>query len=1194
MKILKIKALNINSLKGETQIDFRTFLEDNALFAITGPTGAGKSTILDIITCALYARTPRLKNPNELMSRHTGECYCEVEFEIKEKVYRCSWTQKRARKKADGRFQSAKMELSDVQTAKVIKSTLRDVPKYVEELSGLDFDRFKQSMVLAQGGFDAFLKADEKERSTLLEKMTGTDIYKKISLQIYDTHKTLNTDIETDKKVLATTELLDSNAVEEKTKALESSKVQKEDLDKKVLEFNNIKNWIETKDKLESEDKNYTELYENVVKEKEDKKEDFEKFTLSSKALNVESLYSQYTTIETTLEKDEKNYANLVDEVGRLDIVLKTQELDYKQSKKATLKAEEIFNSEMKKIKEVRVLETQIDEKQKSLDILTQSIETTQQQREKETTILNTLDKEYTKIQENATALNRYIETHSKDEKLLEILPLIKNKIEEYTIYHTTVKGLDNTIALSQEDIKTKKSIYTTIEKETQDLKALYETKSKEYNEIEQLSKKDTSTEELLNNSIKKQELVQKSYLGYMEYSKKQENEELVKSNLEKEYLQLQQGLETKKSLVKELKLHIETLREKKENELLIKKYEEDRKNLEEGSECYLCGSTTHPYINNAKSIKDTDTTIKLIKKETLLEKEEKELNSLDKSLTLVNAKINDTKKELKKIEECQKSYFEELQKESIEIGDETQSDIENKIETLHTQLQSIKQRREEKEVVLKQRDEVHTNYNTQNIKCTAMEKELTKLTSDITHLQTEKEKSTQLLDRLRTELIKYYHQYDVEFEEKSYKKNYEVFNTQKELFVKKLAEKKELEKEQNKKELEKKELETKLISLKELLRVEEEKKKGYQLSLKEQKEKSTNILNVANILKYEEEVNKSCKNIEEIETKHSKELTKSKTKQEEQSKQEKSLKEQIILNTLNSKQLKQKLDDEVALNGFENIKAFTKAILGKEQREELATLCKGIEEKYDKYKTLKIDTSKKLEEHKKREIKIIPIDEVIHELKELHTKIEELQQNIGAISQTLQRNEEDRKKNEEKIKELEKKQEVFKIWVKLNDMIGSADGNKFAKFAQGITLDQLISLANNHLIHLSSRYELQRGTDPKQLLEIEVCDSFQGDVVRSVSTLSGGESFIVSLSLALGLSELASQKIAIDSLFLDEGFGTLDEDSLETALNALNLLQSSGKMVGVISHVEALKERIPLQIKVMPKGDGTSFVELG
>jgi len=111
--------------------------------------------------------------------------------------------------------------------------------------------------------------------------------------------------------------------------------------------------------------------------------------------------------------------------------------------------------------------------------------------------------------------------------------------------------------------------------------------------------------------------------------------------------------------------------------------------------------------------------------------------------------------------------------------------------------------------------------------------------------------------------------------------------------------------------------------------------------------------------------------------------------------------------------------------------------------------------------------------------------------------------------------------------------------------------------------------------------------------MELEIIDSYQGNVERPVSTLSGGESFIVSLALALGLSALASQKIAIDSLFLDEGFGTLDTESLETALNALNLLQTSGKMVGVISHVEALKERIPLQIKLIPNGDGTSSVEV-
>ena len=188
MKILKIKLLNINSLKGEFEVDFEKFLKDESLFAITGPTGAGKSTILDVITCALYGRTARLSNPNELMSRHTGECLCEVEFEVKGKVYRSSWSQKRARKSADGAFQSAKMEVSEIESGKVLESYLSKVPKYIEELSGLDFDRFIQSMMLAQGSFDAFLKAKENERSSLLEKITGTQIYKQISQEIYQTY----------------------------------------------------------------------------------------------------------------------------------------------------------------------------------------------------------------------------------------------------------------------------------------------------------------------------------------------------------------------------------------------------------------------------------------------------------------------------------------------------------------------------------------------------------------------------------------------------------------------------------------------------------------------------------------------------------------------------------------------------------------------------------------------------------------------------------------------------------------------------------------------------------------------------------------------------------------------------------------------------------------------------------------------
>ncbi|MCP4969635.1 MAG: AAA family ATPase, partial [Arcobacter sp.] len=298
MKILKVKSLNINSLKGEFEIDFKTFLNDNALFAITGPTGAGKSTILDNITCALYGRTPRLKNPNELMARHTGESLCEVEFEIKGDVYRSSWTQKRARKSSDGKFQTAKMELSDVSTSKVIKSTLRDVPKYVEELSGLDFDRFIQSMMLAQGSFDAFLKAKESDRSTLLEKITGTQIYAKISKEIYDTYATSKSEIDYDKKSLDDTELLDTKEVEQMSKALDENKKEKLELDKKEKELLEIKSWIEILTKLESEDIKHTELFNNINKEKEDKKEEFQKLELANRALNVQTLYTQVNSLD--------------------------------------------------------------------------------------------------------------------------------------------------------------------------------------------------------------------------------------------------------------------------------------------------------------------------------------------------------------------------------------------------------------------------------------------------------------------------------------------------------------------------------------------------------------------------------------------------------------------------------------------------------------------------------------------------------------------------------------------------------------------------------------------------------------------------------------------------------------------------------------------------------------------------------
>ncbi|MFA5699710.1 MAG: SbcC/MukB-like Walker B domain-containing protein, partial [Desulfuromonas sp.] len=149
--------------------------------------------------------------------------------------------------------------------------------------------------------------------------------------------------------------------------------------------------------------------------------------------------------------------------------------------------------------------------------------------------------------------------------------------------------------------------------------------------------------------------------------------------------------------------------------------------------------------------------------------------------------------------------------------------------------------------------------------------------------------------------------------------------------------------------------------------------------------------------------------------------------------------------------------------------------------------------------------------------------------------------------------------------------------------------GKKYRNFAQGLTFELMVSHANRQLEKMTDRYLLIR--DEQQPLELNVIDNYQAGEIRSTRNLSGGESFTVSLTLALGLSKMASRKVRVDSLFLDEGFGTLDEESLDTALETLAGLQQDGKLIGVISHVSALKERISAQIQVTPQTGGRSQI---
>ncbi|WP_297485752.1 AAA family ATPase [Sulfurimonas sp.] len=1012
MKILSLKSLNINSLKGKTEIDFAQLTQENALFAITGPTGSGKSTLLDIISCALYGRTARLKNPNDLMSKNCGEAYCEVEFEIKGRVYRSSWKQRRARKKHDGAFQSATMELVDLQEDKILPLKSREVPKKIEELSGLDFSRFTQSMLLAQGSFDAFLKADEKERSVLLEKITGTQIYAEISKAVFDKHRLLQQEMDGEQRVLDSIELLDKEVVAQKQKELDENIAKKIENDKELHKLNRALHWSHRLVELQSNIKKYESMLAEVIKEKEENRGSFERLSLAQRALNVFGTFSSYKQLHESLQASRSKSVKLADELTLLDEELQKSSAKYVNIQEMFEKEEREYSVAVEKIKAAREIKTKEEENRIRLvkeEKLLQSKEEALQ-KAKKSFVLHLQKQE--DIQTQIAMKNEYLQKHRKDEELFTTLGIIEQNIKIYR---------------------------------------------------KLLNKKESDIQENDKSRV------------------------LIKSLKERQKISIEH--------IEEIKRHIETLREKLEREQLLKKYEADRELLVAGEACFLCGATEHPYAKTIKSVSVNATKEMLQKELKELQAKEKDLQELELLLALKSSEVQKRELEIENIDKEIQEQRELFEKHSFDVND-------TEIDEKYQELIESKNRYVENVEALKK-----------------LEKEL-----NVCNVQ-KGESQTQL--RLFTK--------EIEVLQNSIKALQENINA----FVAKRVE----------------------------------------------------VLNVADLDVYEQEVSTKYKAAQKEEQESRAALHTLTIKKQERQEAKKSLELQIEEESAKLEVLKKSLEELYEQNGFSDEEELKSAMLETQEREELTKFCNDIENRYKEIQTLYKETEHQLQEHKKEPLTQRTVKELEILLALLTQKADALQESIGSSKKELELNQENSNRFQKRIAALQEKKEAFGVWVKLNELVGSADGTKFKKFAQGITLDQLISLANQHLEVLSPRYTLARNQE--KLLELEIVDSYQGNVERPVSTLSGGESFIVSLALALGLSELASQKIAIDSLFLDEGFGTLDTESLETALNALNLLQTSGKMVGVISHVKALKERIPLQIRVVPNGDGTSRVEV-
>jgi exonuclease SbcC len=274
----------------------------------------------------------------------------------------------------------------------------------------------------------------------------------------------------------------------------------------------------------------------------------------------------------------------------------------------------------------------------------------------------------------------------------------------------------------------------------------------------------------------------------------------------------------------------------------------------------------------------------------------------------------------------------------------------------------------------------------------------------------------------------------------------------------------------------------------------------------------------------------------------------------------------------------------------FADAAAFEEALLPEAERQRLTQLKEALHTAQQRASALLQAAQTKQAQFQAQALTSLTQEEVDVQLAAQEAQRSTLNEQIGVQRALLASDAQSRSNQQALFEQINSQTTEADLWQRLDGLIGSARGDKFRKFAQGLTLDHLLHLANRHLARLHGRYLLRR--KPSGELELDIVDAWQGDTTRDTRTLSGGEGFLVSLALALALSDLVSNKTSIDSLFLDEGFGSLDGDTLEIALTALDSLNASGKMIGIISHVEALKERIPAQIRV-EKGGGIGHSRL-
>lgn len=1172
MKIKQLEFENINSLSGHWKIDFTDTIFDNfgQLFIISGPTGAGKTTILDAICLALYGKTPRQetvnKGKNEVMTWGKTSCYAKVTFEVNGRTYVSGWEQSYTRNKKLGDYKRSLFCIEDNGTERNLSGTKRDSYNEIVKIIGLDFAQFTQAVLLPQGDFARFLSSEVKERTEILEKLSGGEKYRMIAGKTHEHFKEEENKLKNLQNELGNIEqmcLKDEDVVRIKEELCD----KKHYLEKLKCEQNKIaeqKQWRKNLEKLSND-------YNNAKMEYEEAENESSRFESQRKLLGAARLVVKLLPQFLMLKKNRKDKTAREQEnennAQQLEILKKNTAVA--ESRKS--KADNFFyiietkkNEAQPLWEEVLKLDEQvINSKQRYEEAVVSEQNLRRQQQNVQNQIQNVQQKLIDLRNEEAEE-NNYANQFADDEKLVENFEAWQERAKYFAERRCEIERLRKNINRYETDLSLINDEKNAAQKTIDELL-----------EYQKRNAVDGGLAPVLSEIRIEAENVRRKCEQFADL---QSRLAIVQRNVQQKQIDLDEAERYYNDTNKKLDgLYVDELGK---ISAFLRSY------LKDGDSCPVCGGKYSKNEHNELNLK-TGVHMLVQHIESVQKEKEAAAEKLAKAKEYMNDALWDKDSNQQLYSEAVKSIHDSVSEILRKVADfgctnfDTSefSIIPQKLEKLLQQLEVRRKKWDDS----KQNLECAVNILTEKklseknlIENIAVKK--SELNEKNAHFENdwngfkfilspwkadiamdELENVMQLLKKRKADWLR--HRDNL----MAIRQNIAQLQTE-------LSEKNTFY-SQNSKDLAEK------SRITENAKIENENiyKKRTDLfgtkNLKAEKRKLDDTLKAAR------EEKEAC---ELLFAQVQKQLTETTAKMENEIAELKSVSENLQKAESNFIQNYQAIGFDCEAD-VENAAKIDREALEKEESK-IKSRCDKADE------ALRI-CRKNFDDEISRALTEKNMEQLNNDFAKYEDEMRNITDEISDFTHKLMSHDENMKHFDEKRKVLDEQKKRYEKWGKMKMLMGTADGETFAQFVQSITLKQLIAEANIHLRKITPRYQLI--ANPAENVSLYLTDLDLGNERRSVSNLSGGEKFLVSLSLALGISSMASRKVKIDTLFLDEGFGTLDSEALASTVNMLQVQQQeSGKMLGIITHIETLKDEFPLKIEVKKKGQGISVLE--